>query len=260
MARSSRSPGSARSGVEDGSKLDTEERLRHNQRARDNQRTSRARRKALLNDLQRRLDEYERRGVQATLEMQQAARRVAWENARLRALLLEKGVSEMEIEGWLRQGAEGGDGSFTPRRPAMASGGVQRARNSSSVPGTAMSNKQSTAPLSTSRSTPLLKPPPAGRHALPNSSQRPRSVAQSKASASAASQHSISATGPSPAERVTSCCTSATETSCEVAAAILANMQGHGDTSRARAALGCDGPDECTVKNTRVLELLDEAG
>jgi hypothetical protein len=45
-----------------------------------------------------------------------------------------------------------------------------------------------------------------------------------------------------------------------VAATILASMQGHGDTTQAWAALGCSGPSDCTVKNTRVLELLDEVG
>lgn len=249
IAPSPRSPGSARQDSEDRGESDAENRLRHNQRARDNQRTSRARRKELLNDLRRRLDQYERRDVQATLDMQQAARRVAWENARLRVLLEQKGVPEAEVEWWLRQDSEAAGGSFALGiQPATTSGG------------TPMLKGLSAAPTSTYRSAPLLTPPLAGRHDFSKTSQRSGSVDESIASTSTASQLGTSETGPSLAERVTSCCTSATETSCEVAAAILANMQGDGDTNRARVALGCDDPSDCTVKNTRVLELLDEAG
>ncbi|KAL8376643.1 hypothetical protein RB595_007652 [Gaeumannomyces hyphopodioides] len=64
---------------------------------RNNQRLSRARRRGLIEDLQRRLQEYERRGVEASLEMQRAARSVVLENQRLRALLAARGVSQDEI-------------------------------------------------------------------------------------------------------------------------------------------------------------------
>ncbi|KAK0743461.1 hypothetical protein B0T18DRAFT_415264 [Schizothecium vesticola] len=64
---------------------------------RNNQRLARARRKELIEDLQRRLQEYERRGVEASREMQQAARLVTLENQRLRLLLAARGVSQHEI-------------------------------------------------------------------------------------------------------------------------------------------------------------------
>ena len=50
------------------------------------------------------------------------------------------------------------------------------------------------------------------------------------------------------------------ETSCEVVAAILANMYGYVDTSRVRVVLGCTGPSDYVIKNTRVFDLLDEVG
>ncbi|KAG7434737.1 hypothetical protein Forpi1262_v003883 [Fusarium oxysporum f. sp. raphani] len=56
-------------------------------RIRDNQRRSRARHKEYVEGLQKKLQDYERRGVEATLEMQQAARSVAVENSRLKILL-----------------------------------------------------------------------------------------------------------------------------------------------------------------------------
>jgi hypothetical protein len=60
---------------------------------RDNQRRSRARKKDLIDDLKRRVDEYERCGVQASVDMQNAARAMAFENDRLRGLLALHGIS-----------------------------------------------------------------------------------------------------------------------------------------------------------------------
>jgi hypothetical protein len=46
--------------------------------------------------------------------------------------------------------------------------------------------------------------------------------------------------------------------SCETAATIIAEMRGDGDRHRIRASLGCHGDKECNVKNSVVLELMDE--
>jgi len=46
--------------------------------------------------------------------------------------------------------------------------------------------------------------------------------------------------------------------SCETATSIIADMCGDGDRNRIRASLGCRGDEECKVKNTLVLELMDE--
>lgn len=67
-------------------------------RIRDNQRRSRARRKEYLQELETKLRNCEQLGVEASTEIQAAARRVLDENKRLRALLKEKGVSEVEID------------------------------------------------------------------------------------------------------------------------------------------------------------------
>ncbi|KAB5549384.1 hypothetical protein GE09DRAFT_1059889 [Coniochaeta sp. 2T2.1] len=80
---------------------DTEERQRFLERTRQNQARAHNQRKERLNELQQRVSDYEKRGIEASLEMQQAARRVAGENARLRALLAVKGVSDAEVEQWL---------------------------------------------------------------------------------------------------------------------------------------------------------------
>ncbi|KAL5424448.1 hypothetical protein PMIN06_013052, partial [Paraphaeosphaeria minitans] len=66
-------------------------------RTRDNQRRSRARRKEYLHELEARLREYEQVGIEASAEIQGAARKVLDENRRLRALLHERGVSDSDI-------------------------------------------------------------------------------------------------------------------------------------------------------------------
>ena len=71
-------------------------------RVRENQRRSRARRNELIEDLHRRLREYEAKKLQATLAMQAAARLVARENIQLRNLPLSKGVLPAVIERYVR--------------------------------------------------------------------------------------------------------------------------------------------------------------
>ncbi|KAH6654199.1 hypothetical protein BKA67DRAFT_564401 [Truncatella angustata] len=68
---------------------------------RESQRRSRARQRELVEDLRKRLDEFEQRGVRATMEMQEAARAVVAENQLLRALLATHNVSRKEIEDYL---------------------------------------------------------------------------------------------------------------------------------------------------------------
>lgn len=51
--------------------------------------------------MQRRLDEYEKQGAEATRQMQQAARAVAIENSRLRMLLARRGVTPDEVDKFL---------------------------------------------------------------------------------------------------------------------------------------------------------------
>lgn len=84
-------------------------------RIRDNQRRSRARRKEYVQDLEARLRKVELQGVEAATEIQIAARRVADENRRLRALLGRHGVGDDAIERYLVASGIGfGDGRGGP--------------------------------------------------------------------------------------------------------------------------------------------------
>ncbi|KAF2871721.1 hypothetical protein BDV95DRAFT_47464 [Massariosphaeria phaeospora] len=66
-------------------------------RIRDNQRRSRARRKQYLHELEAKLRSCEQMGIEASSEIQSAARKVLEENRKLRALLRERGVLDTEI-------------------------------------------------------------------------------------------------------------------------------------------------------------------
>jgi hypothetical protein len=71
-------------------------------RIRDNQRRSRARRKEYLQELEARLRQCELQGIEASSEIQMAARRVADENKKLRGLLAQHGVADDTIETYLQ--------------------------------------------------------------------------------------------------------------------------------------------------------------
>jgi hypothetical protein len=71
-------------------------------RIRDNQRRSRARRKEHLQELEARLRQCELQGVEASSEIQMAARRVADENKKLRSLLAQHGIADDMVEAHLQ--------------------------------------------------------------------------------------------------------------------------------------------------------------
>ncbi|KAM0263511.1 hypothetical protein ACHAQJ_001129 [Trichoderma viride] len=50
----------------------------------------------------------------------------------------------------------------------------------------------------------------------------------------------------------------AMETSCDTAASILVDLHHHADAERARVALGCKGPNSCTVNNIKIFQLLEK--
>jgi len=79
-------------------------------RLRENQRRSRLRKKEYLASLETRFRDCQRAGIEASVEVQTAAKRVVRENIRLRELLRAKGVSDTEVDGWVRETTGDGDG------------------------------------------------------------------------------------------------------------------------------------------------------
>lgn len=84
-------------------------------RIRDNQRRSRARRKEYLQELETKYRTCEAVGVEASTEIQTAARRVLEENRRLRLLLKQQGLSDSDIDGFSSSAAS--SPSIKPENP-----------------------------------------------------------------------------------------------------------------------------------------------
>lgn len=76
-------------------------------RIRDNQRRSRARRKEYLQELEARLRQCELHGIEASAEIQMAARKVADENRKLRELLSLQGIGEDGVLAYLQSSPAG---------------------------------------------------------------------------------------------------------------------------------------------------------
>ncbi|KAL7273521.1 hypothetical protein RUND412_003616 [Rhizina undulata] len=77
-------------------------------RLRENQRRSRARKKEYLMSLETRFLACQRTGIEANIEIQNAAKRVVRENQLLRELLRRRGVLGPEVDKFVKDGGEGG--------------------------------------------------------------------------------------------------------------------------------------------------------
>ncbi|RSL39606.1 hypothetical protein CEP53_013933 [Fusarium sp. AF-6] len=223
---------------------------------RENQRRSRARQRELLEDLQRRVREYESRDGQATLEMQRVARAVAGENAALRSLLAAKGVAADEVEAHLEAVRAGVSSTASVCTPTVNS--------------PCAASPVNIAP----RPEACSQPSGCGSSAVINPDCVPCSQRQLKARSSATPTPATLSQQPCKQETDTptiSCCSQPQLESrdssrpkpmdkihCMEAATILAQIRGNSDISQARAALGCSSNDNCMVRNTDLLGLMDE--
>lgn len=182
--------------------------------------------------------EHERRGAQASADMQRAARAVARENARLRALLALRGVGRCEVEAFLARPEEEGkhqddDDAAPGSRPEGTDVGTAATGNPGSwhtyTPDGA-SAPQSDVGAATYRlgSEPSEMCPPDRAGAGVGEGNRPSHVEMQV-------------------------------THCSAAASMIAELQGHGDATQARELLGCGSSRNCHVKNTRLFQLMVES-
>ncbi|KAI1133084.1 hypothetical protein F5Y10DRAFT_229292 [Nemania abortiva] len=219
--------------------------------SRANQQRSRARHREYVASLEARVRELENRGAQATLEMQRAAREVAWVNERLIELLTARGVSREEVDGFLRRRGTGGDPETTAGRRAS---GPRRASSSDVTPvemvGVPVNNREESADeqnrARVSITTANGPNPDIDAATGTDTSHSSRVVNRDDADADADADADEGFR--------------ALVTSCDDAASIIADFQGHGDVSHARKALGCGDATNCHVKNTRLFQLMDETG
>ncbi|KAK3381963.1 hypothetical protein B0H63DRAFT_216863 [Podospora didyma] len=264
-------------------------------RVRENQRRSRARHREFVEGLQIRIKEYERRGVEATLEMQRTARAVALENSRLRALLVSRGVSPNEIENFLSSFDDQlahimGDAPTTTTTvalPAQARCGPKPRRLSRNGNGS-VDIRATRSRRSIDAAATMCHGMTDADHTEDDRFQSDDTIPMSDEPAlfSDRNQEQTSSSGPFSSysssdtkdglmtftpqrhsrwqtERSTSPSLSPTasgspmEMSCTIAASIIVSMQRGQTETRAREALGCKGTRDCLVKNTAVFQFLD---
>ncbi|EXM24533.1 hypothetical protein RAB80_005271 [Fusarium oxysporum f. sp. vasinfectum] len=224
---------------------------------RENQRRSRARQRELLDDLQNRVREFERRDCQATLEMQRVARAVAGENAALRGLLAAKGVSIEEVEAHVE---------------AVRHGEKMVARTSVATV-TPVSTPSSNASPVVIASRPMPCSQPQGCAPVRENSNPPFAIqpkmyspptpATTATTATSCTEESGCCPRPQPASQPQQQPgpqqpKSLDKIHCMEAATILAQIRGQSDMSQARAVLGCAEGETCMVRNTDLLNLMDE--
>ena len=241
-------------------------------RTRDNQRRSRARRKEYVEELEKRIHDFERHGAQASVELQAAARKVARENALLRILLRQHGVTSSEIEAYVlgKDGDSGiiptmsrslrtiKDSSLGKQLPPedvtqiLALEGehtvqVVEPRYGPTSSSVHLSNSQMLQGPTVS-DLPFHPPPPPSSPlptVHPSTSQSSPLDHETQDIRHAETNGQLRAKARDDAM------------SCEAAASIIANLRGYDDTEDVRAELGCPSNADCAVKNLTVFHVMD---
>ncbi|KAI1175387.1 hypothetical protein F4777DRAFT_550535 [Nemania sp. FL0916] len=250
---------------------------------RESQQRSRARRKEYVASLEARVRDFASRAAQATLEMQRAAREVAWTNERLVELLATKGVSKGEVDEFLTrcreqkdcdvgtgsqvhgtaQGFELSQDSLKDDTGAGLAGCVEesqaRSEKCNSAQGVRIREGRQRSPCASSRNKAVAKP--NTDMAMETSTDIGMGTGCSGWAVDEVEIHICDGTSrPAKESAGTDEGSRALITSCDAAASIIADFQGHGDVSHARKALGCGDATNCHVRNTRLFQLMDETG
>ena len=244
-------------------------------RVRDNQRRSRARRKEYVQELEAKVRHYEKHGVQAAKEIQDAARAVLEENRALKAELQEL-KRLREVDGQSSRSIAMSSGS-----PAQVEGlanenlalpgilqDVSWARvpeNSSTPPNHIISKKRSTSALGIAQTIPrnditFTFPAKCNIMARPASKQRPMEV---PLAACSQNRHS-----PEPHQQVNASEKVHTWTeeldmsndrsSCAFAVSVLTSMRADITAEDVQAELGCNSEfDRCSVDNSKLFVAVD---
>jgi hypothetical protein len=183
------------------------------------------------------LREYDERGLQATIAIQQAARKVAWENFQLRALLANKGVSAQEITEFL-YGRQQKDAVGQPAKPSPPINVLNQ--------NNALHEDQ---PI-TDDSTPVgALSPPESDYTSNTSVVMEGGCLDLLPPVSDCFCPPI----PPPPDRDDLML----EMPCESAATIIASMRRNGDKDYALSKLGCNENTQCNVKNIKVLQVME---
>lgn len=208
-------------------------------RTRENQRRSRERRKEYIQYLEQRLRSFERLGVAATQEVQEAGRKVARENVLLRSLLMLCGVTEEQTQEYLQ--SQTGDISAVESSAATTS---RLLRPSSDRPMDSYISH-----------TPLAELDPDGVKYSPLKSGTKEDDLETER---------LSTPCLNKPETVPEAHQSGENTGigqfslCEDAATLIASLGDHPNIRDVRAQLGCGPESTCIVKNMSIFEILDK--
>ncbi|KAM5505311.1 hypothetical protein McanMca71_003157 [Microsporum canis] len=194
-------------------------------RIRDNQRRSRARRKEYIQDLETRIQRYERQGVDVAIEVQAAARKVARQNAMLRSLLNSFGMTDAKIDEYLSCAAENSNPAPVPRKRHIAAAVERRPT-----------------------ATPIRAEPPPPVCCRGNQDRQKCTQPQPEATDRSSNPASTTTLDRQWSDDMTPC---------EEAARIIAGMRGDCDEEIVRAELGCAPNEACLVSNMNIFQALD---
>ncbi|KAI4161541.1 MAG: hypothetical protein LQ342_004825 [Letrouitia transgressa] len=222
-----------------------------------------------MRDLEKRLREYELRGVQASSSLQIAARRVIQENARLRSLLTRRGVKDAEIESYLKVDTHGSDGgaldglsarSILSSSTRSVYGQEQLTRSSSNT-----SYQKLIVGSSPQESASMVKPPRSA--GVLNASED--TDCPQPSTCPITNRDQLIEGQRSPSQELTVCLHSSTNrlekgkgiqnnmTPCMEAAMIIVSMNSGLSIEEANAELGCPPVNDCYVDNLTVFRVMD---
>lgn len=222
-------------------------------RIRENQRRSRARRKEYTQRLEEQLRSFERLGVAASQEVQEAARKVAKENTLLRSLLILHGVSKEEIKKYLESEAtyipsitsSAATTSHSPIVPTDPFMNCRHARTASKLDLISSARGLDTVGNQHSPSKSSIKGY-IGLNIQGPSAERPAALSSGTPETVSKAQHFG---GDRNIGQLTSC---------ENAARIIASLRDYPDIRDLRSELGCDSESNCMVKNMSIFDVLDK--
>ncbi|KAK6436984.1 hypothetical protein LTR95_006822 [Oleoguttula sp. CCFEE 5521] len=235
--------------------------LSERERNRENQRRLRERRKGYTQELEGRLQALEKKGIQATEVVQQAARTVVEENRALRQLLASKGISNAEVDEWVRGGSSSavsnGEQIYEKIAISRYDPAVQAQSTPAPVPqiqDTRQSTRYSHSPhdsaISTQSATysnPNIQPDlDAHVYVPPTPTEYPDPMAERYRSGGCGTS-----SGAGEETRKRNC----DEMDCEEAARIITTLRGEEDPEAVWPSLGCSSAKRTTVKNSVLMSL-----
>lgn len=241
-------------------------------RVRDNQRRSRARRKEYLQELEAKVRHYEKHGVQAAKEIQDAARVVLEENRALKAELQElkrlreadehRTPSTAASSGFPTRAVKVADETMVPRGVPQDTCQARLLESSSTTTNHTISKKQGTSALGIAHTMPRDNTLPSicDIMARPTTEQQPMEVHPA-----ASSQNRDSPTSTQLEKGGEQAHTWAEEldmsndrSSCAFAVSVLTSMRADITAEDVQAELGCNSEfDRCSVDNSKLFTAVD---